>query len=192
MLAIEFPPGVNIDGPTQVFSRINADARFSQERTLLGQGGSNIRFGDLLVIPIEQGLLYVEPVFVVSNQANAIPELKRVLVVNGGTVGIGDTLRDALNDSLGQIVAPPGGGGGQPPPSGSVQEQINALIQQAVDHFAKADAALKAGDLATYQAEINAAQAAISRANELAAGQGGGGTSPTPSPTPSASASPSP
>jgi uncharacterized membrane protein (UPF0182 family) len=190
MLAIEFPPGVNIDGPTQVFSRINADARFSQERTLLGQGGSNIQFGDLLVIPIEQGLLYVEPVFVVSNQANAIPELKRVLVVNGGTVGIGDTLRDALNDSLGQIVVPPGGGGGQPPPGGTVQEQINALIQQAVDHFAKADAALKAGDLATYQTEINAAQAAISRANELAAGQSGGGTSPSPSP--SASASPSP
>ena len=72
------------------------------------------------------------------------------------------------------------------------QEQINALIQQAVDHFAKADAALKAGDLATYQAEINAAQTAISRANELAAGQSGGGTSPSPSPSPSASASPSP
>jgi uncharacterized membrane protein (UPF0182 family) len=157
---------------------------------LLGQTGSDVKFGDLLVIPIEQGLLYVEPVFVVSRQANAIPELKRVLVVNGGTVGIGDTLRDALNDSLSQIGAPPGGGGGGPP-TGSVQDQINALIQQAVDHFAKADTALKAGDLATYQAEINAAQAAISRANELAASQSGGGTSPSPSPSVPASPSPS-
>ena len=148
----------------------------------------HVQFGDLLVIPIEQRLLYVEPVFVVSNQENAIPELKRVLVVNGGSVGIGDTLRDALNDSLGQIVVPPDGG--EPPPGGTVQEQISALIQQAVDHFAKADAALKAGDLATYQAEINAAQAAISAANGLAAGETGGSTSPSPSPSVSASPTP--
>ena len=81
IVSFEFPSGVNVDGPTQVFSRINQDARFSSERTLLGQGGSAIVFGDFLVIPLQDSLLYVQPVYVQSNQENAIPELKRVVVV---------------------------------------------------------------------------------------------------------------
>ena len=83
IVSFEFPSGVNVDGPTQVFSRINQDARFSSERTLLGQGGSSVVFGDFLVIPLQDSLLYVQPVYVRSNQENAIPELKRVVVVNG-------------------------------------------------------------------------------------------------------------
>ena len=60
IVSFEFPSGVNVDGPTQVFSRINQDARFSSERTLLGQGGSSIVFGDFLVIPLA-GLAAVRP-----------------------------------------------------------------------------------------------------------------------------------
>ena len=114
VLSYQFPSGVNVDGPTQVFSRINQDARFSTERTLLSQGGSDVLFGDFLVIPIDDGLLYVQPVYVRSTQTNAIPELKRVVVVNGDRVGIGTTLRDALADSLSGQVVPPDGGGEQP------------------------------------------------------------------------------
>ncbi len=110
IVSFEFPSGVNVDGPTQVFSRINQDARFSSERTLLGQGGSSIVFGDFLVIPLQDSLLYVQPVYVQSNQENAIPELKRVVVVNGSAIGIGSSLRAALTDSLGEVV--PAGGRG--------------------------------------------------------------------------------
>jgi uncharacterized protein len=187
IVSFEFPSGVNVDGPTQVFSRINQDARFSSERTLLGQGGSNIVFGDFLVIPLQDSLLYVQPVYVQSNQENAIPELKRIVVVNGSQIGIGSSLRTALTDSLGEVVPPEGGG---QPPQGSVEEQIQALLDQATQHFAAADAALRAGNLATYQREIAAAQAATEQAQQLIASLLG--AQPSASPSPSVSASPSP
>jgi uncharacterized membrane protein (UPF0182 family) len=188
-----FPSGVNVDGPTQVFARINQDPSFSQERTLLGTGGSQVIFGDFLVVPINSGLLYVQPVYVRSAQTNAIPELKRVLVVNGGTVGLGNNLKTALASSFTGQVVPPGGGGGGPTPGGSIQQQIQTLLQSAQSHFAKADEALKTGDLATYQSEINAAEADVAKANALAAQLTGGTPGASPTPTPSQSpASPTP
>jgi hypothetical protein len=183
IVSFEFPSGVNVDGPTQVFSRINQDARFSAERTLLGQGGSSIVFGDFLVIPLQDSLLYVQPVYVESNQPNAIPELKRVVVANGTQIGIGSSLREALTDSLGEVVPPDGGE--QPPPQGTEEQQIQALLDQAAQHFVAADAALRAGDLATYQSEIKAAQDATTQAQELIAELLGVQPSPSPSPSPS-------
>jgi len=183
VLAFQFPTGQNIDGPTQVFSRINQDARFSAERTLLSQGGSEVLFGDFLVIPIDDGLLYVQPVYVRSNQTNAIPELKRVVVVNGGRVGIGTTLSEALTDSLtGEVVEPDG----EEPPTGTVQQQIQDLLAEAAAHFDAAQEALVAGDLATYQTEVDAAAEAVNQANELAAELGGAASTVTSTPSPSA------
>jgi uncharacterized membrane protein (UPF0182 family) len=186
IVSFEFPSGVNVDGPTQVFSRINQDARFSAERTLLGQGGSSIVFGDFLVIPLQDSLLYVQPVYVESVQENAIPELKRVIVVNGSQIGIGSSLREALTDSLGEVIPPPDGGE-EPPSQGTVEQQIQALLDQAAQHFVAADAALRAEDLATYQSEITAAQDATTQAQELLAQLLGGELSPSPSPSPSPS-----
>ncbi len=187
IVSYEFPSGLNVDGPTQVFARINQDARFSAERTLLSQAGSDVLFGDFLVIPIEESLLYVQPVYVKARQENSIPELKRVIVVNGTEIGLGDTLREALADSIGVAVPPPDGE--EPPPEGTVDQQIQTLLDQAAAHFVAADAALTAGDLATYQAEIEAAQAAIVEIQQLL---DTGGGEPTPSPSESPSASPSP
>jgi uncharacterized membrane protein (UPF0182 family) len=186
IVAFEFPAGLNVDGPTQVFSRINQDAEFSAERTLLGQGGSSVRFGDFLVIPVGDSLLYVQPVYVESNQPNAIPELRRVVVVNGEEIGLGSTLQQALADSLGEAPPPPDGEG-EPPPEGTPEEQIAALLQEAEDHFAAAEAALRAGDLATYQAETELARAAIEEALALIGAGAGASPSPSVSPTPSPS-----
>jgi len=187
LVSFQFPSGVNVDGPTQIFSRINQDARFSAERTLLGQGGSSILFGDFLVIPLEDSLLYVQPVYVQSNQPNAIPELRRVVVVNGSRIGLGATLTEALEDSVSGAVSPPPppDGGEEPPPEGSVEEQIQSLLDEAAQHFAAADAALREGDLATYQTEIEAAQEATADAQQLIAGLLGVDATTTPSPSPS-------
>jgi hypothetical protein len=182
MVSYEFPSGRNVDGPTQVFARINADTQFASERTLLGQSGSQIRFGDFLVVPVDDALLYVQPVYVQSDQPNAIPELRRVIVVNGDAIGIGNTLSQALTDALGEPVTPPDGEP-PPPPTGTVDEQVQALLQEAAQHFTLADAALREGDLATYQSEIELAQAAIEQAQALLGGDGATG-SPSPSPTP--------
>jgi hypothetical protein len=186
LTAYTFPSGRNVDGPTQVFAQINQDPAFSTFRTLLGQEGSTIVFGDFLVIPINDSFLYVQPVYVRSNQENSIPELKRVVVVNGNTVGVGTSLSEALADSTsGQ---PTGGGGETPPPGGSVDEQIAGLLDQALQHFAAANAALTAGDLATYQEQLDLAQQLVQQANDLIAQQqsasGADGATPTPSPSP--------
>jgi uncharacterized membrane protein (UPF0182 family) len=187
IVSFEFPAGLNVDGPTQVFARINQDARFSAERTLLGQGGSSVRFGDFLVIPVEDSLLYVQPVYVESNQPNAIPELRRVVVVNGEQIGLGNNLTEALSDSIGEQVEPPPDGE-EPPPTGTVDEQVAALLEEAEQHFVAAEVALRDGDLATYQSETEQAQAAIEDALALL----GAEPEPTASPSPGESPSPSP
>ncbi|MEP6477260.1 MAG: UPF0182 family protein [Actinomycetota bacterium] len=179
MVAYSFPEGRNILGPDQVFSQINQDPTFSQQRSLLGTGGSGVIFGDFLAIPVGNSFLYVQPVYVRSNQTNAIPELKRVLVVNGGVVGVSDTFDGALSAAVSGVQ--PTGGGGEQPGGQTVAE----LLAQALDHFAAADAALKASDLATYQDELAQAQALVRQANELAAaGASGSGAAPTPSASP--------
>ena len=175
----EFPGGENIDGPQQVRARIDQDPNVSREVTLLSQQGSKVVFGDLLVIPIENSFLYAQPIFVVSSQVNAIPELKRVAVVHGGAVTLGNSLQEAIAASFGEIVPPPVSGGGATPPTGDVAK----LLQEALDHFQKAQQALQNQDLATYQTEINKARQLIQQAATLANKTG----SPSPSPSPSPS-----
>ena len=186
-----FPSGRNIDGPTQVFAQINQDPDFSRDRTLLGTGGSTIVFGDFLVIPINDSLLYVQPVYVRSNQESSIPELKRVIVVNGDRVGVGTSLSEALAASTtGQVDGGDGETPGEPPVGGTVDEQIADLLDQALQHFTTAQAALAAGDLGTYQSELDLAQDLVQQANDLAAEQTGTGASGSPTPSPSVSPSP--
>jgi uncharacterized protein len=186
MVAYSFPEGLNILGPSQVFSQINQDPTFSQQRSLLGTGGSRVIFGDFLVIPLGSSFLYVQPVYVRSNQTDAIPELKRVLVVNGGDVGVSDTFEGALSAAV--TGAQPPDGGQQPGQGQTVAE----LLAQALDHFAAADAALKDSDLATYQDELAQARDLVKQANDLAAASAGSGTGVSPSPTVPPTASPTP
>jgi uncharacterized membrane protein (UPF0182 family) len=190
LTAFAFPGGENIDGPVQVFNQMQSFPQFSQEQTLLGSGGSRVLFGNFLVIPLENSFLYVQPVFVRSNQQDAFPVLKRVLVFHGGTVGLGTTLQEAIANSFGGQISPSGGGhgGGGQQQGGTVDQQIQGLLNSALQHFSKANAALTQGDLATYAKEIQRAQDLVRQANDLAAtqkgGSGGGGTAPTSTPTP--------
>nr|MBA3364158.1 UPF0182 family protein [Actinomycetota bacterium] len=184
LVAFTFPSGRDVDGPGLIFSRINSDQEFSEARTLLGTGGSEVRFGDLLTIPIEDSILYVLPMYVRANQEAAVPELKLVMVVNGSSVSVATSLSEAIEEATGAITG--GEPGGEPPPdggTGTVDQQVQQLLRQAVEHFVAAEAALRDGDLATYQAELEQAQALVERANDLVAGSSG-------KPTPSPSASP--
>ncbi len=181
LVTFEFPSGENIDGPLQVFGEVNSDPEFSSQRTLLSRGGSQVLFGNFLVIPMNDGFLYVLPVFVKGSTEGAFPQLKRVVVVHGGQVGLGSTLQEALADSFGAAPPPPPPEGG----GGTVSEQVKRLLDSAVQHFQAAQAALRAGDLATYQSEIDAAGRDIEEAQRLASQE-----TPTPTPTPSSSGSP--
>jgi hypothetical protein len=103
---------------------------------------------------------------------------------------VGTSLSEALTASTSGQPTEPGGGGETPPPTGSLDEQVAGLLNDALQHFTAADVALRAGDLATYQTELDAAQALVQQANDLVAAAGGGsGASPSPSSSPSASPS---
>ncbi len=180
LVAFTLPAGRDVDGPSLVFSRINSDQAFSSARTLLGSGGSEVQFGDLLTIPIEDSILYVLPMYVRARQESAVPELKLVMVVNGTSVAVANNLPDAIEDATGAVSGegpePPGDGGG------TVDQQIEQLLAEAVQHFAAAEQALRAGDLATYQSEQDQAQALVEQASQLLTGETGDAASPSPTP----------
>jgi hypothetical protein len=180
LTTFEFPTGVNIDGPQQVRNLINQDPTVSSQVSLLNQQGSQVVFGDLLVVPVDEGFLYVQPLFVESNQGGTvIPELKRVVVVHGPTVTISDSLDAALSTSFGTPT--------EPTPPGQ-EQTVQQLLNQAVNDFNRAERLLRQGDLAGYQQAIQDAQEAIQKAQDLERNQGGSGSSggsssPTPPPT---------
>ncbi|MEX0984281.1 MAG: UPF0182 family protein [Actinomycetota bacterium] len=181
LTVFRFPEGRNIEGPTQVFSRINQDPGFSSQRSLLDAAGSRIQFGDFLVIPVEDSFLYVQPVYVRADQTTAVPELKRVVVVNGtsGRVAVGNDLESALADAVGEDIGG-GEGPGQGPGEGTVDEQVAALLAEAAERYQAAQEALAQGNLGTYQINIEAAQAAVDDALALLAPT----SEPSPSPSP--------
>jgi uncharacterized membrane protein (UPF0182 family) len=90
-----FPRGRQLDGPLQVEARIDNDPDISQQFTLWGQVGSQVLRGNLLVVPIANTILYVEPVFLQA-ESLAFPELKQVIVSDAGEVVMRPTLREAL------------------------------------------------------------------------------------------------
>jgi uncharacterized membrane protein (UPF0182 family) len=188
LVAFTLPPGRDVDGPALVYSRVNSDEEFSEARTLLGTGGSRVLFGDLLTIPIEDSILYVLPVYVRASGESAVPELELVLVVNGSTVTLAGSLDEAIAAATGAAPGDPGQPGEEPPTGGgTIEERIQQLLADAVEHFQLADDALRAGDLATYQEELAQAESLVEEANRLAAAAASGEPPPSPSPSPSPS-----
>jgi uncharacterized membrane protein (UPF0182 family) len=152
LMVYRFPKQSLVYGPRQIVNRINQDTDISRQVTLWDQRGSEVIRGELLVIPIEESLIYVQPLFLRAS-GGSIPELKRVIVASGNRVVMGTTLDDALQGMF---------GGGQPDavavgPSGSVP----ALLQQAQDHYDRALAAQREGNWAEYGKQIDALGATL-------------------------------
>ncbi|MBI4298477.1 MAG: UPF0182 family protein [Chloroflexi bacterium] len=95
LTAFKFPKDRQIDGPQQIEARIDNDTFISQQFTLWGQGGSTVLRGNLLVIPVSDSLIYVEPIYL-QPEALAFPELKRVIVVSSDKVAMEPSLSEAL------------------------------------------------------------------------------------------------
>lgn len=96
LVVLDFPRARQFYGPIQIESRIDQDADISRDLTLWNQEGSQVIRGNLLVIPIENSLLYVEPVYLQSTQS-PFPELKRVVVADSNSVVMRETLAEALS-----------------------------------------------------------------------------------------------
>ena len=182
-------PGAQVDGPAIVNSNIQTEVEISEQISLLNQEGSQVRLGNLLLIPIEQSILYVRPLYVQAQGETQVPELKRVIVAFGDEVVMENTLEEALIEIFGQSPetledAPTDDTGAtdpgdevpqedapeEAPPDEDAPEEIQTveqLLQRAVEAFAEADQALSDGDLATYQEKVEEAQQAITTALAL-------------------------
>lgn len=127
LVLYSFPMGRNIYGTLQIENRIEADAEISRETTLWGQNGSKVVRGNMLVVPIEESLLYVEPVYIQATSDTAVPELKRVIVAYEDKIVMQNTLREALQVIFGENVT-------AKVPSETVQS-VEELINEAVSRF---------------------------------------------------------
>jgi uncharacterized membrane protein (UPF0182 family) len=161
-----FPKQRLVLGPQQIRARLNQEPDISKELTLLNQQGSQVIFGNLLVIPIKDSIVYIEPLYIQASQS-AMPELKRVIVAYSDRIAMDASLGAALIKVFG--AAPPGAGVTTttptpvPPGGGGTSGGSAADIAQARDLYAKALAAQKAGDWAAYGRYISQLGATLER-----------------------------
>jgi uncharacterized membrane protein (UPF0182 family) len=172
----------NTQGPALIANEFNNDDDVRARLLPFSSGQSPPLFGNLLTLPVRDGLIYVEPVYAVRNADSGYPILRFVLVSYGEQVGIGETMTEALADALGvdNIATPDPEPGGEPDPEPNpdltVNQQIRALLAQAQTAFDAAQAALDDGNLGTYKDENDKAARLVQQAIDLAEGRDAGAT----------------
>ncbi|MBU0964060.1 UPF0182 family protein, partial [Patescibacteria group bacterium] len=153
LVVYSFPKQKLIFGPKQIVNRINQDADISGQISLWDQRGSEVNYGNLLVIPIEKSLIYVQPLYLRAS-GGKIPELKRVIVAYENQIAMAETLDQALNIIFsGAIDTAP-----EPidSPEETSVETSEDLVSQANTHYQAALEAQQRGDWAAYGREIDA------------------------------------
>jgi hypothetical protein len=164
MLVFAFPKQKLVYGPQQIESRIDQDPNISQQLTLWGQGGSKVIRGTLLVIPILNSVLYVEPLYLAAEAGGGLPQLKRVIVAYSDHVVMEPTLDDALTKIFGGTVTTTGTPTATPAVAGGALPAAKAptapaltpqdLIREANQHYERAQQLLRQGDFAGYGEEM--------------------------------------
>ncbi|HYM53245.1 MAG TPA: UPF0182 family protein [Candidatus Dormibacteraeota bacterium] len=173
-IAFHFPNNTSTDGPALVEARIDQDDAISSQFSLWDRSGSAVIRGNLLVLPIgDDGLIYVEPIFLQASGA-PFPEFVRVIMVSENRVAFAENVADGLEQLLGEAAPPP--------PDGGLPEDVAGLVAEAQRLYAAAQAALDAGDLGTYQARVDELQQILDALAELT-----GAATPSLEPSPSAS-----
>ncbi len=184
-----FPQDTSVLGPTQIEAKIDADPVISAQTTLWDQSGSQVIRGNLIVVPIQDALIYLQPVYLQSANSK-FPEFQRIIVATSSRIVWGRTLAEALDLLLaGTGPTPTPSPGPTPTPSGSPTPapttgpgptapagDVAALVAYANEHFEKAQAALRNGDFATYGTEMAKVQEALRQLDVLVV------ASPSPAP----------
>ena len=170
-----FPKQKLVYGPQQIESRIDQDPTISQQLTLWGQAGSSVIRGTLLVVPVSNAVMYIEPLYLAAESGGALPQLMRVIVAYSDQVVMSPTLDDALSQIFGtsistqsaqalptlkpkvkgeKLVTSVQGASSAGVPSTAGMEQVKALTRQANQQYEQALKLLKQGDWAGYGNEI--------------------------------------
>lgn len=184
LVVYQFPSGKLVFGPSQIMSRANQDTQISQQLTLWNQLGSSVVRGRLLAIPIENSILYVEPLYLQSTTTK-MPEFKRVIVALGNNISMQPTLEEAVAQVANvqnipitaTSIQPPGPTGGQPgapttapatpqPVVPTAPPDVQALTKRAVDQFNRAQDAQRKGDWAAYGKELDSLKRTLNELNQ--------------------------
>ena len=163
LLAYLFPKERLVYGPSQIENRISQDTVITEQLALWSRGGSRVIRGNLLLIPLGQSNLYVEPVFLQA-EAGGLPQLKRVIVAAGDQIAMEPTLQESLTAIFGAEALPTEPG---EPTEEPEAPDIAALIIQAQEHYNRAQQYLQAGDWANYGEELDALEAVLDQLAEL-------------------------
>jgi hypothetical protein len=166
-IAFRFPTDTSTQGPAQIEARIDQNDAIAAQFGVWSRSGSSIIRGNLLVLPIgDDGLVYVEPIFLQAEGA-PFPEFVRVIMVDQRRVAFAETVEEGLRQLLGEAEPPPveepdpgespePGESPTPEPSpGELPSDVEGLIEEAQRLYDEAQAALADGDLGTYQQRID-------------------------------------
>ena len=156
LVVYRFPRQSLVFGPTQIVNRINQDTEVARQISLWDQRGSEVIRGELLVLPIEQSLLYVQPIYLRA-QGGRIPELKRVVVAHEGQVAMEESLDAGLArlfGAAGRSIASATPEREAPAAGAARPDSAAVLLRQAMEHYERARAAQRADDWAAYGVEM--------------------------------------
>jgi uncharacterized membrane protein (UPF0182 family) len=163
----EFPKQSLIFGPKQIVGRISQDQTIAPQITLWNQQGSQVIWGTMMVIPIEESLIYIRPLYLKA-QGGRIPELTRVIVAYEDRIVMEPTLEASIARLFGGAVPPApvsapdttrtttGPAPATPPAAPGTPSVDVRLTAEARAHYDRAIAAQRAGDWAKYGEEIKA------------------------------------
>ena len=176
LIDFRMPRGKLVDGTAQVGQRIEQDGDIAQQLSLWRGQGSNVFKGDLLVVPIGDSVIYLQPFFL-EEEGGAFPEFRRVAVVYGEQVVWADTLDGSLSLIFGEGIGDPVIEVEEPdlddeeePTVIETPSTVEDLIAEARQAFANADQALREGDLAGYQRWVEEASRLLEEIEEIVTG----------------------
>lgn len=160
MLVYKFPKQQLVFGPMQISARIDQDPVISQELTLWNQQGSRVSRGNLIVIPIEKSLLYVQPLYLQATEGQ-MPELKRVIVAFGNKIAMESTLDEALMKIFGGKINTSEYVDQEILQADNIREKqitseedLGVLSKSALEHYQKAEKYIKEGKWSNYGEEL--------------------------------------
>jgi hypothetical protein len=167
LIVYEFPKEKLVYGPFQIEARINQNTEISQQLTLWNQMGSRVIRGNLLVIPIENSILYVSPLYLRAQQGH-LPELKRVIAAYGEHV----VMKETLAEALAALFMEPGS---NPTLSSTTDETAltgaaASLAQQTLNRYNQAVERLKAGDWKGFGTQFDAMRELLEEMNRPSSG----------------------
>lgn len=165
IIVYNFPKQKLVYGPRQIESRIDQDTEISKQISLWNQSGSQVIRGSLLAIPIEESILYVEPLYLAAEKSQ-LPELKRVITAYGNSISMEENLELALQKIFGGDVLPDK----EPEPTASTSTVLERtdrqLARDALRHYRKSQEYLRLGNWSGYGEELRKMEGILSSIEE--------------------------